>query len=49
MARFKCYLDSLCPHKKIIIIKTLSELGKTFWMLAYINEAHVVPRIVHED
>ena len=52
-ARFKCYLDSLFPHKKK---KTKKKKNVRVWqnfldprMLAYIDDAHVGLRIVHED
>ena len=49
MARFKCYWDSLSHHRK----KTKNvRVWQNFLdprMVAYIDDAHVGPRIVYED
>ena len=50
MVRFKCYLDSLSPYKKHA--KKTVRVWQNFLdphMVAYIDDAHVGPRIVHED
>ena len=52
MDRFKCYLDSLSPHKKKNKKKTSDvKVWQNFLdprMVAYIDDAHVGPMIVHE-
>ena len=47
-ARFKCYLDSLFPHKKNKNVRVWQNFLDPR-MLAYIDDAHVGLRIVHED
>ena len=56
MDRFKCYLDSLSPHKKKQTNKKKTSDVVRDWqnfldprMVAYIDDAHVGPMIVHED
>ena len=55
MARFKCYLESLSPHqrkKKQKYVVKLDPLWQNFLdlrVVAYIDDVHVDPRIVHED
>ena len=47
IARFKCYWDSLSPHRKKVVRVWQNFLDPR--MVAYIDDAHVGPRIVHED
>ena len=47
LARFKCYWDSLSPHKKRC--QRLTKLSGSALCVAYIDDAHEGPRIVHED
>ena len=50
MDRFKCYLNSLSPHKKNP--SDVVRVWQNFLdprMVAYIDDAHVGPMIVHED
>ena len=47
MARFKCYLDSLSPHNKSVVRVWQNFLDPR--MVAYIDDANVGPRILHED
>ena len=55
MDRFKCYLNSLSPHKKNKNKKKPSDVVRVWQnfldprMVAYIDDAHVGPMIVHED
>ena len=47
VARFKCYWDSLSTHKKRC--QRLAKLSGSAHGVAYIDDAHEDPRIVHED
>ena len=57
MAGFKCYWDSLSPHKKNKTKKNKKKQHNVrVWqnfldlhMVAYIDDTHVCPRIIHED
>ena len=48
MVGFKCYLDSISPHIKKNVVRVWQNFLDRR-MVAYIDDAYVGPRIVHED